>query len=79
MAYKTVTVDVDVYVDEVIGDADDQELIDELESRGYAVTKEEVAEFDRYDWKLMLEVIDQQPTSLETRELREKLLRARFG
>ena len=39
MGYRTVNVDVDVYVDDVINEADDQELIDELNRRGYTVSK----------------------------------------
>ena len=35
MGYRTISVDVDVYVDEVLADISDQELIDEAKSRGY--------------------------------------------
>ena len=42
MPYKTVTVDVDVYVDDVITDADSDDLIWELEKRGYYISKNEV-------------------------------------
>ena len=80
MGYKTVTVDVEVYVDEVIGEADDQELIDELVSRGYAVTKGDEQEvFDRDDWSLLLEMVDKQPTTWYNRRIRDKLLEARYG
>jgi hypothetical protein len=80
MGYKTVTVDVDVYVDDVINEMDDQELIDELESRGYTVTKEPVVEgFDREDWQFLLEMIDRQPPHWETRRLRDKVAEVRFG
>ena len=81
MGYKTVTVDVDVYVDDVINEMDDQELIDELEGRGYNVTKN-VAEhegFDRFDWQFILELIDRQRPDWELRRLREKVIGARFG
>jgi len=44
MPYKTVTVDVDVYVDDVIADADSNDLIWELEKRGYYVSKNEIVE-----------------------------------
>lgn len=81
MGYKTVTVDVDVYVDDVINEMDDQELIDELEGRGYNVTKN-VAEqegFDQFDWQFILELIDRQRPDWELRRLREKVIGARFG
>jgi hypothetical protein len=44
MPYKTVTVDVEVYVDDVISDADSDDLIWELEKRGYYISKNEVEE-----------------------------------
>ncbi len=79
MGYKhnTVSVYVDVDVNDVIDEMDDQELIDELESRGYTVTKEPVVEgFDREDWQFLLEMIDRQPPHWETRRLRDKLFEA---
>jgi hypothetical protein len=80
MGYKTVTVDVEVYVDEVIHEADDQELIDELVSRGYTVVKGDEQEvFDRDDWSLLLEMVDKQPTTWYNRRIRDKLLEARYG
>jgi hypothetical protein len=80
MGYKTVTVDVEVYVDEVIHEADDQELIDELVSRGYTVVKgDEHEPFDRDDWNLLLEMVDKQPTTWYNRRIRDKLLEARYG
>jgi spore coat polysaccharide biosynthesis protein SpsF (cytidylyltransferase family) len=80
MGYKTVTVDVEVYVDEVIHKADDQELIDELVSRGYTVVKGDEQEvFDRDDWSLLLEMVDKQPTTWYNRRIRDKLLEARYG
>ena len=80
MGYKTVTVDVDVYVDDVINEMDDQELIDELVSRGYTVVKGDEQEvFDRDDWSLLLEMVDKQPTTWYNRRIRDKLLEARYG
>jgi ectoine hydroxylase-related dioxygenase (phytanoyl-CoA dioxygenase family) len=49
MGYRTVTVDVDVYVDDVINEADDQELIDELNRRGYTVSKDATEQNDLTD------------------------------
>ena len=81
MGYKTVTVDVDVYVDDVINEMDDQELIDELNSRGYTVTKDAdvVEAFEREDWQFLLEMLDNNPQTWYTRRVRNKLLEARFG
>ena len=80
MGYKTVTVDVDVYVDDVINEMDDQELIDELNSRGYTVSKDEPAEaFEREDWQFLLEMLDKTPETWYTRRVRDKVSEARFG
>ena len=81
MGYRTVTVDVDVYVDDVIDEMDDQELIDELNSRGYTVTKDAdvVEAFEREDWQFLLEMLDNNPQTWYTRRVREKLVEARFG
>ena len=80
MGYKTVTVDVDVYVDDVIDEMDDQELIDELNSRGYTVSKDiERESFEREDWQFLLEMLDKIPETWYTRRVREKVSEARFG
>ena len=81
MAYKHRTVDVDVYVDDVINEMDDQELIDELKSRGYTVTKDtEVVEaFEREDWQFLLEMLDTLKQTWYTRRVRDKLVEARYG
>jgi hypothetical protein len=80
MGYKTVTVDVDVYVDDVINEMDDQELIDELNSRGYTVSKDvERESFEREDWQFLLEMIDKNPQTWYTLRVRDKVLEARFG
>ena len=80
MGYKTVTVDVDVYVDDVIDEMDDQELIAELNSRGYTVSKDPEREsFEREDWQFLLEMIDKTPQIWYTRRVREKVSEARFG
>ena len=80
MGYKTVTVDVDVYVDDVINDMDDQDLIDELNSRGYTVTKDPEREsFDREDWHFLLDMLDKQESNWYNRRVRDKLMEACFG
>lgn len=80
MGYKTVTVDVDVYVDDVISEMDDQELIDELNSRGYTVSKDPEAEsFEREDWRFLLEMLDKHESNWYNRRVRDKLMEACFG
>jgi hypothetical protein len=70
-----------VEFDVELDDFDDDELAEELELRGYVVTKDapQDAEFDRYDWILLQELIDQQPRNYELDRLREKVMFARFA
>ena len=71
-----VTVDVDIDLDEF----DDDELTEELEHRGYFVSKEaSPASFDMEDWKLLLEIVDTVPETVYTRRVREKLMNQRWG
>lgn len=79
MSYKTVTVDVDVYVDDVLNEMSDEDFIEVLKERGYCVTKEHSDEFDREDWFYLIEMIDKIPETWYTRRVREKLLRACYG
>ena len=80
MGYKTVTLDVDVYVDDVIDEMDDQDLIDELNSRGYTVSKDPEREsFEREDWQFLLEMLDKQESNWYNRRVRDKLMEACFG
>ena len=74
MAY--VTVDVDIDLDQF----DDDEIVAELEARGYTVLEqEEVKKFEMEDWKLLLEIIDTGPETVYTRRVREKLMNQRWG
>ena len=75
MTYKTVTIDVDFDLDEW----DDEELIEELEHRGYSVIKGVTEDFDREDYDSLIEMIDKQPYSWYTRRIRDKLFTARHG
>jgi hypothetical protein len=79
MGYKTVEAYVDVEVD--LDEWNDKELIDELNSRGYIVTKDAdvVEAFEREDWQFLLEMLDKNPQTWYTRRVRDKLLEARFG
>ena len=80
MGYKTVTVDVDVFVDDVIDEMDDQDCIDILESRGYTVTKDVERElFDREDWHFLLNMLDRNAQTWYTRRVRDKLMEACHG
>lgn len=75
MTYKTVTVDVDIDLDEW----DDKELIEELEHRGYSVIKGVTEDFDREDYDSLIEMIDKLPYSWYTRRIRDKLFAARHN
>jgi hypothetical protein len=80
MGYKTVTIDVDVFVDDVIDEMEDQDLIDILQGRGYIVSKKPTVEgFDREDWQYLIEMIDKQPETWYTRRVRDKVFEARYG
>jgi hypothetical protein len=54
MTYKTVTVDVDIDLDEF----NDSELIDEMNQRGYTCIKEKAAGLEREDWQYLIEILD---------------------
>jgi hypothetical protein len=77
--YNTVSVYVDVDVNDVLDEMDDHDFIDILESRGYTVTKEPKVEgFGREDWQFLLEMLDKNPQTWYTRRVREKVSEARF-
>ena len=72
MAYVTVDVELDEF--------DDDEIVAELEARGYTVLEqEEVKKFEMEDWKLLLEIVDTVPETVYTRRVREKLMDQRWG
>ena len=75
MAYVTVDIDVDLH------EFDDDELVEELEHRGYKVddNNKELEDFLPEDWKLLLEIIDNVPETVYTRRVREKLMYQRWG
>lgn len=88
MRMRTVTVDVDVYLDDMIEEYSDEELIYEMEARGYRVFEEIVfeeirgiEEFDKEDWETILNLIDQQlsPSNWALTRLRDKIMLLRFG
>jgi len=79
MVYKTVEAYVEVEVD--LFEWDDEELIAELDNRGYTVTKDAdvVEAFEREDWQFLLEMLDNNPQTWYTRRVRDKVSEARFG
>jgi hypothetical protein len=76
----TITVDVDVYVDDVIGDIDDDDLVEELEQRGYYVEKGDgdPQVLDKYDWRKLEDIITDLPYHWENEILRKKIIEARM-
>lgn len=82
MRTRTVTVDVDVYLDDIIEEYSDEELIYEMEARGYVFEETEgIDEFDKEDWETILNLIDQQlsPSNWALTRLRDKIMLLRFG
>ena len=75
----TVTVDVDVDVWEVIDEASDDDLIEEMNKRGYNVQKEEfdTSTLDREDLNYLLERVND--IDWQGRRVYEKLKKLRFG
>jgi hypothetical protein len=75
MSYKTVEAYVEVEVD--LDDWKDQELIDEMKSRGYTCVKDYNQIFETSDWQMLLDIIDKQPRNWGTDQLREKVFNER--
>ena len=84
----TVTVDVDVYIDDVIDEIDDQDLVDELESRGYYVESRgyyvekgdgDPNVLDKNDWRKLEEILTELPYHWENDMLRRKVIEARMN
>lgn len=76
MAY--VTVDVDVDLDEFNND----ELVEELESRGFNVSSEPIPEMDaldKYELDFLLELVDKNNKDVYTNRVRDKLHALRHG
>lgn len=78
--YKTITVDVDVDVD--LDDFTDEDLVEELKSRGYVSEPEESyvsdQSLDKFDLEFLIETIDKQDQTWYTRTVRDKLHKLRF-
>ena len=78
--YKTVTIDVDV--DVMLDDFEDEDLVEELKSRGYNVNIEQLspeeADLDKFDLEYLINLVDADKQSLYTRQVRDKLFQMRF-
>lgn len=78
--YKTVTVDVDVDVD--LDCFSDDELAEELKSRGYITDPDENyvsdQKLDKYDLEFLIETVDRQDQTWYTQAVRDKLHKLRF-
>ena len=75
MAYKSVTVDVDVEVD--IDEFDDDELIYELESRGYkCISKDDFddKQISKQDILVIIGLLDRDVRNWEHRRIFDKLM-----
>jgi len=76
MPYKTISVDVDVEVD--IGEFEDEELIEELRSRGYKIAEDQSdTKIDKYDIEFLLNLIDRSEQTWYIRCVRDKLFNMR--
>jgi hypothetical protein len=72
-----ITVDVDVDLDEF----DDDELVEELEHRGYNVSKNsiEMDALDKYELDFLLDLVDKNNKDVYTNRVRDKLHTLRWG
>ena len=72
-----VTVDVDIDLDEF----DDDEIVEELQARGYNVKKEplEKDELDKFEIDFLLDLVDKNNTDVYTNRIRDKLHKLRHG
>ena len=72
-----VTVDVDIDLDEF----DDDEIVEELQARGYNVHKEppENNELDKFEIDFLLDLVDKNNTDVYTNRIRDKLHKLRHG
>ena len=71
-----VTVDVD------LNEFDDDELIEELEHRGFNVSSDPILEMDaldKYELDFLLELVDKNNTNVYTNRVRDKLHMLRHG
>jgi hypothetical protein len=74
-----VTVDVDVY--DYLDELTDNDLVEELKTRGYTCVKNSAADsdIDNEDWDFLIKLLDNTAETWYTRRIREKLIGIRFG
>jgi hypothetical protein len=79
MTMKTISCYVDVDVD--LDDFDDDELVYELEQRGWSCTQDDpdTTTFDNDDWQMLIDIVDKMKDNWQLRRVREKLVQARYG
>jgi hypothetical protein len=73
----TISIEVDIDLDEISSD----DLIEELNARGYLVSGNVSAEglgFTTEDLKLLIEIVDEASETIYSRRVRDKLFYARF-
>ena len=78
MAYRTVEVEVDFDLD----DFDNEDLVEELESRGFNVSSEPIPEMDaldKYELDFLLDLVDKNNKDVYTNRVRDKLHALRHG
>ena len=76
MAYVTVDVDVD------LNEFDNDELVDELESRGFNVSSEPIPEMDaldKFELDFLLDLVDKNNKDVYTNRVRDKIHALRHG
>ena len=78
MPYVTVDVDINLY------EFDDDEIVEELEARGYNIQKEpqeplENNELDKFEFDFLLDLVDKNNTDVYTNRIRDKLHKLRHG
>ena len=74
-----VSVNVDVHVDDIIGEIEDNDLVEELENRGYYVSKRDGDPYviDKDDWIMLEDIISKLPYNWKIEELRRKIVNQR--
>jgi len=73
--YKTVSVDTTVNVDIGLDEFEDDELIEEIEGRGYTVNnqKDYIQPLDRNDIEILINFIGEQPIGSDLWNISEKI------
>lgn len=81
MAYKHkgyVTVDVEVDISDIIDGIDDDVLLEEVKSRGYAVSTDATDILGNNEYDYLIQLLGNMPFAWDTNRIREKLLLLRY-